>query len=84
MNNHTAMLHRRWRLALRSRLLGGGFKPPYSELAKDCRAKRYGKVRALTLSGASQEDERKRTTAEVFEIGMDDVETGGWLTPGTT
>ena len=32
----------------------------------------------MTLSGTSQEDERKRTTDEAFEIGIDDVETGGW------
>ena len=32
----------------------------------------------------SQEDERKRTTVEAFETGMDDVETGGRGTPGTT
>ena len=31
----------------------------------------------MTLSGMSQEDERKQTTAEVFEIGLDDVEAGG-------
>ena len=38
----------------------------------------------MTSSGMSQEDERKRTTAEAFEIGLDDVETGGRRTPGTT
>lgn len=64
--------------------IGGGFKPPYSVLAKVCRAKQYGKVRAWTLSGISQEDERKRITVEAFEIGMDDAETGGFRTSNST
>ncbi len=68
----------------RKRLTGGGFKAPYGALAKDCCPKRYGKVRAMTLSGMSPKDERKRTTAEAFEIGLDDVETGGRRTPGIT
>ena len=38
----------------------------------------------MTLSGMSQEDERKRTTVKAFEMGMDDVETEGCGTLGTT
>ena len=63
---------------------GTGKIPPATLLARDCCPKRYGKVRAMTLSGMSQEDERKRTTVEAFEMGMDDVETEGCGTLGTT
>ena len=38
----------------------------------------------MTLSGTIQEDERKRTTVEAVEIGLNDVETEGCRTLGTT
>ena len=38
----------------------------------------------MTLTGTSQEDERKRTTVEAFEIKLDDVETEGCGPLGTT
>ena len=36
----------------------------------------------MTLPVSSQEDERKRTTVEAFEIDLDDVEIGGRRTFG--
>jgi hypothetical protein len=37
------MLYRRWRLALRSRPAGGGFKPPQAAVVKSHGGERWGK-----------------------------------------
>ena len=45
-------------LALRSRLFGGGFKPPHAALVEDRRGERCGKG-ARDVSGGDQEDDRR-------------------------
>jgi len=51
-----AMLYERWRLALRSRPAGGGFKPPHAALAEDRRGERWGKG-VREASGRDREDD---------------------------
>ena len=68
-------------LDLRSRLRGGGFKPPRGALAKDCRLERRGKRRGKTTSGVGRKDERwagrKRPSAvRSVENIVDDIKTG--------
>ena len=48
-------------MALRSRLSGGGFKPPSAALAEDCRGEREGKG-AREASGGDHEGVASKTS----------------------
>jgi hypothetical protein len=52
-------------VALRSRPVGGGCKPPQAAPVKSRGGERCGKRRAVSASGASREGERERTTDDV-------------------